>query len=78
MNIKLYWIQFHSEENVKVNCKSTFSPKMQESHSFLTKTLQLISVNLVKYGSDPNYILLKNLAVCIQSKKAFYIGCSTI
>jgi len=28
MNIKLYWIQFDSEENVKVNCKSNFCPKI--------------------------------------------------
>jgi len=35
-------------------------------------------MNLVKYGSDPSYIFLKNLTVQIQSEKAFYIRSSTI
>jgi len=28
MNIKLYWIQFDSEENVKVTCKFNFCSKI--------------------------------------------------
>jgi len=35
-------------------------------------------MNLVKYSSDPSYIILKNEAMWIQSEKAFYIGFSTI
>jgi len=35
-------------------------------------------MNLVKCGSDPTYILLKNETVWIQSEKAFYSGSSTI
>jgi len=35
-------------------------------------------MNLVKYGSDPSYNLLKNLTERIQSEKVLYIGSSTI
>jgi len=39
---------------------------------------QFISINLVKNGSDPIYILSKNVTVRIQSEKAFHIESNTI
>jgi len=39
---------------------------------------QFISINLAYNGSDPIYILSKNLTVRIQSEKAFHIEFSTI
>jgi len=35
-------------------------------------------MNVVKYSSDPSYIILKNLIVWIQCEKAIYIGSSAI
>ena len=40
--------------------------------------LQFISVDLVRNGSDPIYILSKNATVQIQTEKAFHIESSTI
>ena len=54
------------------------SKNLRKSQLFNNKTPQFISMNLVKYGSDPSYILLKNETVWIQSEKAFYSGSNAI
>jgi len=40
--------------------------------------LQFISINLVKNGFDPIYILSKNVIVRMKSEKAFHIESNTI
>ena len=42
------------------------SKNLSKSQLFNNKTLQFLSMNLVKSGSDPSYILLKNETVWIH------------
>jgi len=54
------------------------SKNVRKSQLINNRTPQFLSMNLVKYGSDPSYNLLKNLTERIQSEKVLYIGSSTI